>query len=70
MDAVLWVQEALSLNKNQRQKIYGVFNCCEDARDKNLYYDGERNAFIRESKHVLDSSGTEGQIIADVLQNG
>eukprot|EP00957_Ditylum_brightwellii_P072271 5493299-Ditylum_brightwellii.AAC.1 len=70
MDAILWVQDALSLNKNQRQKIYKVFNYCEDARVKRLYYDGERNAFVRESKRVLDSSGIEGQIIANVLQNG
>jgi hypothetical protein len=40
-DAVCWVQEALSLNRNQRMKIYRVFNRCDDARKKNLYYDGE-----------------------------
>eukprot|EP00957_Ditylum_brightwellii_P000107 7734-Ditylum_brightwellii.AAC.1 len=34
-DDVCWVQESLSLNKNQQQKIYRVFNRCEDAREKN-----------------------------------
>eukprot|EP00957_Ditylum_brightwellii_P190852 14530738-Ditylum_brightwellii.AAC.1 len=50
--------------------MYRVFNRCEDTREKNLYYDGKQNAFVRESKRVLDLSGTKGQIIADVLQNG
>eukprot|EP00957_Ditylum_brightwellii_P160455 12215593-Ditylum_brightwellii.AAC.1 len=68
-DAVCWVQESLSLNKNQQQKIYSVFNCCEDAREKNLYYDDEWNTFVRESNRVLDSSGIKGQIIANMLQN-
>eukprot|EP00957_Ditylum_brightwellii_P133489 10177201-Ditylum_brightwellii.AAC.1 len=69
-DAICWVQESPSLNNHQRQKIYRVFSNCEDAREKNLYYDGKQNTFVRESKRVLGSSGIEGQIIANVLQNG
>ena len=51
-------------------KVYQVFNQCIDACYEGTYYNGERNAFVREQSCVINSNGIKGQIIADILQNG
>eukprot|EP00957_Ditylum_brightwellii_P011847 892793-Ditylum_brightwellii.AAC.1 len=68
--AVNALKISLNLNKNQEAKVYHAFNCCEDEREKQKIYDGERNKFFRVSKQLVKSNGIEGQIIPDVLQSG
>eukprot|EP00957_Ditylum_brightwellii_P162372 12363923-Ditylum_brightwellii.AAC.1 len=69
-EAVLLCKAVLKLTRNQLPKVCQVFNRCVDARYEGTYYNGERNAFVREQVRVIDSNGIEGQIIVDVLQNG
>eukprot|EP00957_Ditylum_brightwellii_P169821 12925931-Ditylum_brightwellii.AAC.1 len=51
-----------------KQKVYRIFNRCEDAQEQGNYHNGEQNCFECQKRPVVNSAGIQGQIIADVLQ--
>jgi len=62
------IVEIFHFIRGQKQKVYHIFNHCEDAKQKGHFYNSEQNCFEQQKRHVVDSAGIEGQIIADVLQ--
>jgi len=69
-DAVEIIKSFFQLSKRQEPIIYRVFTRCEEERNRRNLYDGKRSSFVRADRRLLDAKGIEGQIMADVLQNG
>eukprot|EP00957_Ditylum_brightwellii_P077012 5852999-Ditylum_brightwellii.AAC.1 len=61
-DLVNLLASYFELTKGQKQKVYCVFNHCEDDKSKGKLYDGERNSFICEKLCAINSSGIESQL--------
>ena len=69
-NAASTVCQMVNFKKDQRRRIYHIFNLCEEARERGERYEGARQSKMILSNRAFGTEGVQVQIMGDVLEHG